>query len=168
MAIDLVTRVPEWEAQAEEYERKAQALRQIVAGVRALNGEAQIILGSPVPNAAPDIVRPRGRTAVLELLAEREPGVDWQLAEIKRILIEREWAPSEKAVEVAVKRTVSDGNVEPVGHDRSGIYRLVVGRVMDDSNLPIGDRRGMPGREEAEGGGPEIVPPAPSAITKRP
>ncbi|MCZ7589092.1 MAG: hypothetical protein M5U27_09635 [Gaiella sp.] len=165
MTSDLVERLPELEREAEDYERKAHAIRQIIEGVRALNGEAHVILAPRPVRSRPPADTPRGRAAVVALMSEKAPGWEWDLQEIKLEIVERGWAPSPKAVEIAVKRAWNHGEIEPAGRPGAGLYRLVVRR--DGAQLPIGHRQGMPDREEAAGGGPETVSPAPSAFTER-
>src|SRR5215208_2672952 len=99
MTVDLAARVPLWEQEADEYERRARALRQMVAAVRMLNGEANEVLTSRsfdahrttfeiaprTPNA------PRGPTAVLQIMFDR-PGYEWKVVELKREMLRRGWA----------------------------------------------------------------------------
>jgi hypothetical protein len=74
---DLITRLPDLEREAEEYESRARALRQIVAGVRALNGDAEGITdqrfveqnGTVFVASPMDDDGPRGRDAVLSHLS---------------------------------------------------------------------------------------------------
>lgn len=98
-------------------------------------------------------------------MSEKAPGWKWDLQYIKTEIVSRGWAPSAKAVEVAVKRAWDRGEIEPAGVPGEGAYRLVA--RSGDGELPIGDRQRTPGREEGAGGGPEGVSPAPSPFTER-
>ena len=123
MTDDLLDRLPELERQAEECERQARALRQIIEGVRALNGDAAHVLGLPSEtgrNQYTPAAGPRGRSAVREIVSER-PG-DWKLKAIKSEVRQRGWPSSPEAVDTAVKRMHADGEAVRVGH---GIYRFV-------------------------------------------
>jgi hypothetical protein len=125
---DLIDRLPELERQADEYEEKARALRQIVAGVRALNEGAQ---GIPHPrfveqNGTVFVARPleaggpRGREAVLRVMSE-QPGRIWKVIELKREILARGWSPSPKSIEASLKRMRDLGDVDS---PRYGYYRL--------------------------------------------
>jgi hypothetical protein len=127
MAIDLVERVPEWEREAETYEQKARALRQMIDAVRVLNGDAARLFAVPVAVAesgtrtnqyAPD-EGPRGRDAVRRIVSER-PGI-WRVADIKSEVRRRGWPSSGAAIETAIKRLNSDGEAVWVGR---GAYRF--------------------------------------------
>src|SRR5712691_7577854 len=75
---DLISRLPDMEREAAEHEAKARALRQIIAGIRALNGHAQGITeprfveqnGTVFVAQALDPAGPRGRQAVLRVMSE--------------------------------------------------------------------------------------------------
>ncbi len=130
MTGDLVDRLHEYERQAEEHERQARALRQIIEGVRALNGHAAGITeprfveqnGKLFVAQAMDSSGPRGREAVRRVMAD-EPRRIWKVIEIKREALARGWAPTPKAVEASLKRMRELGEVEC---PRYGYYRLVV------------------------------------------
>jgi hypothetical protein len=127
---DLTDRLPEWERQAQEYERKARALRQIIDGVRALNGEAAHLLrisgaaATPTPLAPAVLVSmhgdgPRGRQAI-RIIASEMPGV-WKVSELKDEIHRRGWPDPGTGAEAALKRLVSSGEAERVAH---GAYRI--------------------------------------------
>jgi hypothetical protein len=128
MTIDLVSRVPQWEREAEQYEEKAAALRQMIAAVKALNGEAEAILTGRTFEAhrtrfevAPLASNgPRGREAVRRVMGEA-PDKVWKVVEVKREMLRRGWAPNPKSVEASVKRLRQDGELEAVSY---GHYRL--------------------------------------------
>jgi hypothetical protein len=128
MTSDLLTRLPEMEAEADEYESRARALRQIIAGVRALNGGAEDITdarfveqnGTVFVARPPDPSGPRGRAAVLTVMRER-PERMWKVIELKRELLGRGWAPTPKSVEANLKRMRELGEVVS---PRYGYYAL--------------------------------------------
>jgi hypothetical protein len=131
MTTDLDTRLPdlpELERQAEEYERKAHAIRQIIAGVQTLNGEASTILTrrsfdahrTSFEIAPPDPNGFRGPKAVLLVMAEA-PDRAWKVVDVKREMLRRGWAPTPKAVEASVKRLREEGKLSPAAY---GHYRL--------------------------------------------
>jgi len=128
MTSDLIARLPEMERQAADFEAKARALRQIVAGVRALNGDAQGITdprfveqnGTVFVAQAYDPNGPRGREAVLRVMSDR-PNHLWRVIELKREILRRGWAPSPKSVEANLKRLRKTGDVVS---PRYGFYRL--------------------------------------------
>jgi hypothetical protein len=129
MTADLASRLPEMESEAAEYEKKARALRQIIAGIRALNGHAEGITeprfieqnGTVFVAQALDSHGPRGREAVLRVMSER-PGYTWKVIELKREILGRGWSPSPKAVEANLKRIRKTGEVTC---PRYGYYKLV-------------------------------------------
>jgi hypothetical protein len=122
---DLTAKLPEWEREAQEHERKARALRQIIEGVRALNGDAARLFGvqvatqraSSTPVVPADV--PRGRAAVRRIAAER-PGV-WKVSEMKAEIIARGWGDPGTGTEAAMKRLAASGEAEKIGH---GTYRF--------------------------------------------
>ena len=128
MTAELAAQLPELERQADEFERKAAALRQIIQGVRALNGSADAILRSrafaahktlfELGSAPPDA--PRGRDAVRRVMGE-DPGRLWKVVDLKKEILRRGWAPTPKAVEGSVARLREDGEIES---PRYGFYRL--------------------------------------------
>lgn len=129
MTSDLVARLPELEREADELEGRARALRQIVAGVRELNGHAGEITdarfveqnGKVFVASALDENGPRGREAVVRVMRE-QPRKIWKVIELKREILRRGWAPTPKAVEANLKRMRELGEVES---PRYGYYRLV-------------------------------------------
>lgn len=118
MTADLISRLPELEREAEEHEARARALRQIVAGVRALNDDAAALVeprfveqnGTVFVASQLDPQGPRGRNAMLAIMEER-PGHIWKVIELKREMLRRGWAPSPKAVEATLKRMRELGDV---------------------------------------------------------
>ncbi len=128
MTADLISRLPEMEREAAEHEAQARALRQIIAGVRALNGHAESITepkfieqnGTVFVAQAVDPDGPRGRQAVLRVMRER-PDHLWKVIELKRAILSRGWAPSPKAVEANLKRMRQTGDVVC---PRYGYYKL--------------------------------------------
>jgi hypothetical protein len=129
MPADLLARLPEMEREAEEHERKAHALRQIIAGIRALNGHAADFIEARLveQNGKVFIARPldargpRGRDAVLRVMSEQRTRV-WKVVDLKHELLRRGWAPTPKAVEASLKRLRRDGEVES---PRYGFYKLI-------------------------------------------
>lgn len=101
------------------------ALRQIIEGVRALNGEAGRLFGlTPKPvavttNRYSTDQGPRGREAVRKIAAER-PGV-WKVSEMKAAIIERGWPDPGTGTEAAMKRLAASGEATKVGQ---GLYRF--------------------------------------------
>jgi hypothetical protein len=128
MTADLIERIPEMERRAADLERQAHALRQIIAGVRALNGEGEdswatksfeshrtmFEIGARTENA------PRGPQAVLTVMREA-PFREWKVVDLKRVMLRRGWAPSPKAVEASVKRLRLDGQIRSTSY---GHYML--------------------------------------------
>jgi hypothetical protein len=116
------------EREADEYERKASAIRQIIEAVRALNGEAESILfrrsfesHRVLFETRPLVVNgPRGRDAVLIVMRE-DPKRVWKVVDLKREILRRGWAPTPKAVEATIKRLRQDGELESAGY---GHYKL--------------------------------------------
>jgi hypothetical protein len=128
MTTDLLSQIPELQREAEDYERKARALRQIIASIRTLNGHASEVLnptfveqnGKVFVAQPADPAGPRGRRAVLRLMAE-DPNRDWKVVELKTELLRRGWAPTPKAVEASVKRLRREGDLQS---PRYGYYKL--------------------------------------------
>jgi hypothetical protein len=116
MTTDLLTRLPDLEREAEEFERKARALRQIIEGVRTLNGEAARLLDAPATanGATPAAGGLRGRALVRHIVAERS-GV-WTVKEIKRVGRARGYVISDSGVEKAVMRMAETGEAERTGY----------------------------------------------------
>jgi DNA-binding response OmpR family regulator len=144
MTSELITKIPAWERQADDYERKALALRQMVAAVRALNGEAGALLSRKsfeahrttfeiAPPAEDGI---RGPRAVLRIMAE-DPRRAWKVVELKREMLRRGWAPSPKAVEASVKRLRHTGEVVATSY---GWYKLA--RPVDAESAETDDAIG--------------------------
>jgi hypothetical protein len=129
MPNDLVSKLPQYEREAEEYERKAHALRQIIAGIRSLNGDAEAILTgvsfashrTRFDVALPTGKGPRGPRAVLEIMREADAAQDWKVIDLKREMLRRGWAPTPKAVEASVKKLRELKEIVPVKY---GVYRL--------------------------------------------
>jgi hypothetical protein len=130
MTADLLSRLPEMEREATEYERRARALRSIIAGVRALNGHAAEVQ-DPVfvrqndtffVAQPPDKDGPRAREAVIRVM-EESPAREWKVIELKREMLRRGWAPSPKAVEATISRMREAGELEPT---RYGYYKLAL------------------------------------------
>lgn len=123
-----LAQLPELERQAEEFERKAHAIRQLIGAVRALNGEAGEILFHKTFESHRTIFEiaplakggPRGPEAVLRVMREKRDNV-WKVVELKREMLRRGWAPSPKAVEASVRKLRDLGQVLPAGY---GHYRL--------------------------------------------
>lgn len=128
MTSELLAKLPELEREADEYERKATALRHIIAGLRALNGDADAILirksfeshRTSFEIAPPDQDGPRGPSAVLQVMGEQRSR-EWKVVELKREMLRRGWAPSPKAVEASVAKLRELGRIES---PRYGFYRL--------------------------------------------
>jgi hypothetical protein len=132
MSTDLDRRLPdvhELERQAEEFEMKAAAIRQILAGIQTLNGDARTVFTrrsfeahrTSFEIAPRDPRGPRGPKAVLRVMAEN-PHREWKVVEIKREMLRRGWAPTPKAVEASVKRLRADERIVP--GSTYGYYRL--------------------------------------------
>jgi hypothetical protein len=128
MTADLLSRLPDLEREADEHEARARALRQIIAGVRALNGQAAVLVDPRLieQNGTVFVARPlqpngpRGREAVLSVMYERPERI-WKVIELKREILGRGWAPTPKAVEAALKRM---RNLGEVVCPRYGYYKL--------------------------------------------
>jgi hypothetical protein len=125
---DLTSQLPEFERALAEHEARAQALRQIIDGIKALNGHAAGITqprflkqnGTVFIAQAPDPDGPRGREAVLRVMRER-PDHLWKVIELKREILRRGWAPTPKAVEANLKRMRQAGELIC---PRYGYYQL--------------------------------------------
>lgn len=129
MSADLLSRVPEWEREAEVFEQKARALRQMIEAVQVLNGDAArlLLLDSERPavgtNQHPTGKGPRGRQAVRAIVSER-PGT-WLVKDIKRINRERGWPSDDNGIVTAVLRMAKAGEAEKI-RGRRGLYRFGV------------------------------------------
>jgi hypothetical protein len=117
----------DYEAQAATLTQKAQALRQIIAGVIALNGDASSVLTrrfeahrTAFEMRPPDTRGPRGPQAVM-LIFHEQPDRVWKVVDVKREMLRRGWAPTPKAVEASIKRLRERGDLEPVDY---GHYKL--------------------------------------------
>lgn len=122
MTSELATRLPELEVEAESLERRARALRQIVEGIKALNGDASAILFGPVEENAPKVDEepgPVGKEAVRLIVATR-PGV-WKVSAIRDEARRRGYSISAMGVEKAVRRMVDSGEATKAGY---GLYRF--------------------------------------------
>jgi hypothetical protein len=120
MPIDLLDRIPEWEREAERFEAKARALRQMVESVQVLNGDANRILGLGEisrTNQYSTAEGPRGRDAVRRITSER-PGI-WRVADIKKVNRERGWPSNDTALETAVVRLAANGEAVKI---KKGTY----------------------------------------------
>lgn len=134
MTSDLAEQLPALEAEADEYERRAAALRQIIEAIRSLNGDAanSVLVpkvfaahGKAFAVAPPDPEGPRGPRAVLEVMRGKPSNYEWKVVEVKREMLRRGWAPSPKAVEASIKRLRELREIVPVSF---GYYRLAPGQ----------------------------------------
>jgi hypothetical protein len=140
MTADLLSRLPDLEREADEHEARARALRQIIAGVRALNGHAAAIVDPRFveQNGTVFVARslqpngPRGREAVLSVMCERPERI-WKVIELKREILGRGWAPTPKAVEAALKRM---RNLGEVVCPRYGYYKLPGALGAPEASVP--------------------------------
>jgi hypothetical protein len=115
MTMDLLDRLPALEQEAEEFERKARALRQIIEGVRTLNGDAAQLLGIAANgNGATTVSLPRGRAAVRSIVSQK-PGI-WKMKEIKRAAQRGGYPISPTGIEKAVMRMAEAGEAERTGY----------------------------------------------------
>jgi hypothetical protein len=138
----LEEKAAEYESKAAEYEKKAAALRQIIGGVRALNGDAESVLtrrsfaahGTSFETRALDPNGPRGREAVLRVMREQPPGHVWKVVEVKREMLKRGWAPTPKAVEASIAALREAGQLQPAGY---GHYAIPA----ESPDAPAPDRR---------------------------
>lgn len=124
----LEAKAAKYEQLAAEYDTKAEAIRQIIAGVRALNGDAESVLmrrsfaahSTAFETRPLDPNGPRGREAVLRVMRERPKHV-WKVVEVKREMLKRGWAPTPKAVEASIAALRDAGELEPAGY---GHYKI--------------------------------------------
>jgi hypothetical protein len=117
----------------EGLERRATALRKLVEGFEdylALSEDADPALVSSLASEQESSSSyPRGREAVLAVLADQGPG-DWSsIQDITDELIRRNWRPDSDnpsdAVRAAVKRAVDVGEIQRIRQDgRMFLYRL--------------------------------------------
>jgi len=124
---ELERQAVEFEEEAARLTHKAAAIRQIIAGVQALNGSAgDVLMRSFGAHKTQFEIRPlatdgpRGPKAVLAVMGE-EPDRVWKVVEVKREMLRRGWASTPKAVEASIKRLRADGKLEPAGY---GHYKL--------------------------------------------
>ena len=124
MSQDLLSRIPEWEREAEVFERKAHALRQLIESVRVLNGDAARLFALPETrpvgaNQYPTGKGPRGRDAVRAIVATR-PG-RWLIKDIKRVNRDNGWPSDDNGIETAVIRMAKAGECVKIP-GRRGYY----------------------------------------------
>lgn len=118
----------DFEVKAAKLTQKAAAIRQIIAGVKTLNGDAEAVLlrrsfeahKTAFETRPLDENGPRGPKAVLTVMRERPDHV-WKVVDLKRELLRRGWAPTPKAVEASVKRLRELNEIEGVGY---GFYKI--------------------------------------------
>lgn len=119
----------EYEAEASALTSKADAIRQIIEGVLALNGTAGAVLTrrfeahrTAFEMRALDPTGPRGPKAVMQIITEQnDPDHVWKVVDVKREMLRRGWAPTPKAVEASIKRLRDDGALVQVSY---GHYKL--------------------------------------------
>lgn len=118
----------EYEAEASALNSKADAIRQIIEGVLALNGTAGAVLTrrfeahrTAFEMRPLDPTGPRGPKAVMQIVTEQPDDRVWKVVELKREMLRRGWAPTPKAVEASIKRLRDDGTLVQVSY---GHYRL--------------------------------------------
>ncbi len=109
------------EAEAEGLERKAQALRQVAEGIKALNGDAAALLfgARPAsngngPGQGPQ--GPQGRAAIRLIVADH-PGV-WKVSDLKAEAKRRGYPVSTNGIEKAVRRMHETGEAKKAGYGR--------------------------------------------------
>ena len=118
----------EYETEAATLTNKAQALRQIIAGCIALNGDAGAVLTrrfeahkTAFAMRPLDENGPRGPKAVMRILSERPADHVWKVVDVKREMLSRGWAATPKAVEASIKRLREEGRLVQVAY---GHYKL--------------------------------------------
>lgn len=134
----LEKKAAEYERLADEYEKKGEAIRQIIAGVRALNGDAESVLmrrsfsahSTAFETRPLDPNGPRGREAVLRVMRER-PEHTWKVVEVKREMLKRGWASTPKAVEASIAALRDAGELKPAGY---GYYKVIPAESPDGSD----------------------------------
>jgi hypothetical protein len=137
MTTDLLAGFPDlahMEREAQALERKAHALRQIIDGVKTLNGSAtQLLLAravTPPPAQSPIFVpgsvladtpvgstHPRGREAVRMIVGDLHG--PWPASHVKKEFERRGWSSSWKAIDTTLQRMTQDGEIIRV---RKGVY----------------------------------------------
>jgi hypothetical protein len=151
MSTDLLSRIPEWERQADIFEQKAHALRQMAEAVRVLNGDAARLFAVEAAggiqaegtldekhggrlgiNQYSTAHGPRGREAVRQIVADR-PGL-WLVKDIKRINRERGWPSDDAGIETAVIRMAKKGDAVKV-RGRKGVYTFGMPEELEASAL---------------------------------
>jgi hypothetical protein len=125
----------DYEAQAARLTQKAHALRQIIASVVTLNGDAGAVLTrrfeahkAPFEMRPLDETGPRGPKAIMRIVSEH-PERTWKVVDLKREMLRRGWAPSPKAVEASVKRLRETEALVPAGY---GFYKLPAAEAATD------------------------------------
>ena len=124
----LEEKATEFEAEAASLIAKADAIRQIVAGLKTLNGDAARVLVRrsfeshklAFETRPLDAAGPRGPKAVIAVMSE-QPDRTWKVVDVKREMLRRGWATTPKAVEASIKRLRANGALLPDGY---GFYRL--------------------------------------------
>lgn len=123
------------ESKADEMERELAALRKLaeVATELGEDGVTQLLAlvspdhtngnGHSNGNVVADPKAPRGREAIMRVVAER-PGL-WTLSEIVDGLKASHWFTSRKAAEVAVSRLCASGALQ---RKRKGVYEFSDGK----------------------------------------
>jgi hypothetical protein len=139
MSQDLLHRIPQWEREADSFERKAHALRQLIESVRVLNGDAARLFAlsdddpSADPPPKPDAEGPRGREAVRAIIAGR-PGA-WLVRDLKRINRENGWPSDDAGIETAVIRMARAGECIKIKGKR-GFYDFPAKRGNQAASQP--------------------------------
>jgi hypothetical protein len=120
MTTDLTARLPDpadLVAEAETLERKAQALRQVAEGIKALNGDAAALLHGAAPERHGNgNGGPLGQEAVRLIVADH-PGV-WKVSDLKAEARKRGYPISDTGVEKAVRRMLDAGEAKKAGYGR--------------------------------------------------
>jgi hypothetical protein len=126
-----ISALPIYERELEQTERKAKALRLVVEGLRALNGDAPLIPAqtplAEVERAVGAVRAPKGMQAVLAITSER-PG-RWTRREILEEFQKRDWfhtvdrKKAEGAVDAAIHRLWSLGQASRVENE-PGTYEF--------------------------------------------
>lgn len=131
---NLLESLPALQAQLEEAENEARdarvradALRSIIEGIHALNGQAArvrltvtAVSAHEPPTADAEATHPVGREAVRAIVADR-PGI-WTLSDLVDEHKRREWFTTRKSIEVAVQRLCRlNGEARRV---RTGVYEF--------------------------------------------
>src|SRR6266508_5109485 len=123
-----------FKTELEGLERRATALRKLVEGFEDYLALSEDAASTTMPSSLsegsePSSSYPRGREAVLAVLADQGPG-DWaSIQDITDELTRRGWHPDSDnpadAVRAAVKRAADAGELQRIRHDgRTYLYRL--------------------------------------------